>query len=65
MPDHLTDEDLDGVAQMLIPRLEAIAARDYPNHRERGCRIPGCDRSGYARGFCYPHDKEARQWLPR
>ncbi len=65
MPDHLTDEDLDGVAQMLIPRLEAIAAKEYPTNRDRGCRIRSCDRFGYARGLCYPHDKERRIWMPR
>ena len=59
---YLTDEDLDPVAQMLIPTLEAIAAKDYPTTRTRGCRQPGCDRQGYARGRCYAHDKETRQW---
>lgn len=58
MPDHLTDEDLDAIAQMLIPRLTAIAARDYPPIRDRGCRVPGCDRARYARGRCQPHDLE-------
>ena len=62
MPDHLSDEDLDSVAQMLIPRLEAIAAIEYPNHVQRGCGIRDCDRFGYARGLCYPHDKERRIW---
>ncbi len=60
MPDHLTDEDLDGVATMLIPILEAAGAADYPTVRQRGCKIRGCDRFGYARGLCYPHDKERR-----
>lgn len=59
---YLTDEDLDPVAQMLIPILEGAAAIGYPKGRERGCRIPGCDRVGYARGLCYPHDKERQQW---
>lgn len=62
MPEHLTDEDLDLVAQMLIPLLEVAGAVEYPDRRERGCKIPGCDRDGYARSLCYPHDKERRQW---
>ena len=62
MPDHLTDEDLDAVAQMLVPILEAVAAKEYPTSRERGCRIRSCDRFVYARGLCYPHDKERRIW---
>jgi hypothetical protein len=62
MPDHLSDEDLDAVATMLIPTLEAIAAIEYPNTVQRGCRIRDCDRFGYARGLCYPHDKERRIW---
>ena len=62
MPDHLTDDDLDGVAQMLIPILDGVAGRDYPDARHRVCKIAGCDRTGYARGVCYPHDQEARRW---
>ncbi len=65
MPDHLTDEDLDAVAQMLIPILEAAGAVDYPTTRTRDCRMPACDRQGYARGRCHAHDKEARQWMPQ
>ncbi len=55
MPDHLTDDDLDEVAQMLIPKLEAVAAIDYPDPRLYGCKYPGCDRVGYASGRCQPH----------
>ena len=63
MSRHLTDEDLDAVAAMLVPTLEAIAAIEYPTIRARGCRVPGCDRNGYARGLCQGHDKERRRCL--
>jgi hypothetical protein len=62
MPSGLTDEDLDGIAQMLIPRLDAAAAAEYPDARHRGCWIQGCDRTGYARGLCQPHHLKVRAW---
>ena len=61
---YLTDEDLDPIAAMLEPRLSEVAARDYPGTRARGCKNPGCDRGGYARGRCQAHDQEARRWTP-
>jgi hypothetical protein len=34
---------------------------------ERKCRVEGCDRTHYARGFCIPHYRRARRqetvWL--
>ena len=59
---HLTDEDLDAVAAMLIPRLDALTAAENPDGRHRGCWIEGCDRAGYARGLCQPHHQKNKAW---
>lgn len=56
---ELSEEDLDSVAQMLIPRLDALTADEYKAGHEATCWLPGCDRVGYARGMCQPHHKRA------
>ena len=56
MSDPVTDEYLDEIARsVIIPALDRVAAIDYPDQRQRGCRLLACTRVGYANGYCQPH----------